>query len=222
MRAGFFAICRWLLLFALASAATPPSEEQQVLQTCRSLFGDPVGSVPNVFEINQDYVLRFAFDRGGRLTSISVTPKYYLEQQEPEWHEYESAPFLSDSEFKSLLAKIGQIRSIGQLVEGDHIGFTSAGKTPFTDRYQHAYVRWESLGPESERGPPAVHAFEVFYLRTHSGTIENLKEPHALFERNVYRVKCDGAWYLVSKKQFQSLSVGRVSSFLAAGPFFTD
>ena len=171
MRAGLFGICCWLLLLALPTAAAPPSEEQLVRQSCRSLFGDPVGPFPDVFEVNQDYVLRFQLDTNGRLIQISVIPKLYLEQQHPEWHEYESAPFLSDGEFKSLLAKIGQIRAIGQLSERDHFGFSSAGKTPFTDRYQHAYVRWVSLGPESEGGPPAVHAFDVFYLRTYSGKI---------------------------------------------------
>ena len=104
-----------LLLFVLQANAA--QEKTQVLENCRRLFGDSVDEKLNLFEVNQEFVLRAGFSVKGKLVKISVVPKYFYEEQHPEWTEPKERPHLANPFYAGVIAKINSIKPLGKFLK---------------------------------------------------------------------------------------------------------
>jgi len=65
------------------------------------------------FSINEFYVLRLNFNRGGQLTQLAVEPKYYYADDHPEWAEPDNFPYLSKAEYDRRVAEVDRIKPKG-------------------------------------------------------------------------------------------------------------
>src|SRR6185295_16867127 len=130
-----------LLLFLSAiGCAAQNLAKSTVLNDCAKVFGESIDTRLNLFEVNPSFVLQPQFDEHDNLTRLSVFPKYFLEEEHPEWTEPPHWPLFLPAEFKSLLNRLDKIVSKGKLVEPGIGGVVTNSTSYFLDKYEHAYV----------------------------------------------------------------------------------
>jgi hypothetical protein len=79
-------------------------------------FGETIDAKLNLFKVNTFYVLHASFGKGDGLEKLEVVPKYYFEEDHPNWKETDSFEALSWNEFQELLTRLDLIKPRGRLL----------------------------------------------------------------------------------------------------------
>lgn len=158
-----------LLLTLNLMVPTRASERESVLRSLREMFGAPVDVKVNLFEVNRFYVLRVQFDRRERLSELAVEPKYYFEQNHPDWEEPSDFAFLSKAEYESLLLRLDKIRPRGHLLRASSVSVVTNLTAHHKDVYQNAVLVWGELVDlrRGENPPLQVRWFRLQFSGTH-------------------------------------------------------
>jgi hypothetical protein len=149
---------------SLRCAPDPDADarEERVNRMCIQLFGPMIDQRMGLYAVNPSYVLSLNFDRHGNVISLRVEPKYYYDWVHIDWEQRDGFPHLALSEYQRLLAQIGQIKSLGPLMQS--VTTNSSGWREETHR--DAVLEWDEVGSPS---PPdvsrLVRSFTVFYVK---------------------------------------------------------
>ena len=160
-----------VVLACLAALVCAPStygeasEKESVLRACRHLFGEPIDTKQNLFQVNRFYVLRAKFDNRGRLELLAVEPKYYFEESHPEWREPGNFANLTKAEYENLLARLDSVRPKGRLIKpASGISVVTNMTAWHQAVYKHAVLEWgEVVDLRREENAP----LEVRWIRLH-------------------------------------------------------
>jgi len=126
--------------------AANASERATVLNSCSEQFGAAVDLKLNLFEVSRFYVLRVQFDRRGRLSELAVEPKYFFENDHPDWQAPSDFAFLSKADYESLLVRLDKIRPRGHLVkESSGISVVTNLTAHRKVVYRNAVLTWGEL-----------------------------------------------------------------------------
>ena len=212
-------ILAWLLP-GVCHSQTQSGQLQITLKLAESFFGPEVRGHQHLFELNKDYVLKLQFGRGGEFIGVSVIPKYYLEEAEPQWSEPEYVVGMTGEEYKDLLTKVEKLRGIGPLLHKGSIGIVTNSKLWLLDRYQSAFVRriLNLTIQEPESAPESIHTFSVYFLRKVEGNVEDKQHINQPGMDEQWKLKIAGCWYLVPEQEFNKAESGNIASLYAAGP----
>jgi hypothetical protein len=139
------------------------SEKESILQICNQLFGAPLDTKQNLFEINPFYVLQVKFDNRGGLRQLAVEPKYFFEESHPEWEEPDNFTNLTKAEYENLLARLDSVKSKGALMKpASGISVVTNMTAWHKAVYQYAVLEWGEV-VDLRRGENAP--LEVRWLR---------------------------------------------------------
>ncbi|HEX8735009.1 MAG TPA: hypothetical protein VF721_06795 [Pyrinomonadaceae bacterium] len=135
-------ICFLFLSLLLVLQANAAQEKAQVLENCRRLFGDSVDEKLNLFEVNQQFVLRAEFSEKGKLVKILVEPKYFYEEEHPEWTEPKERPHLANSVYADVIAKINSIKPFGNFLRKKWDGVITNSTDYRREYYKNAVLEY--------------------------------------------------------------------------------
>jgi hypothetical protein len=107
----------FLALCLPAIARTPPKgDKENILARCEQFFGPTVDAALNLYEANSFYVLQANFDTKNKLERLRIVPKYYFDDEHPDWTESKTFEYLSSVQYQNLLTRTDLIRPRGKLV----------------------------------------------------------------------------------------------------------
>lgn len=162
----FIALATLVVLSCASSALARVSEKDATLQICRQLFNAAVDEKQNLFEVNAFYVLQVKFDERGRLEELAVEPKYFFEESHPEWEEPVNFAYLSEVEYKTLVALLDTVKPKGVLKkQGAGSSFITNLTAHHKDIYEHAVLQWGEIVDlrRPENAPLQVRFFRLKY-----------------------------------------------------------
>lgn len=202
--------CAALVLLLAISGAGQNISKPKALAACSSVFGATVDVKLNLFEVNSMFILEPRFDVHDNLTALSVFPKYFLEEQHPEWTEPPHWPLLSEADYQILLARTDRVVAKGNLIAAG-LGGTVTNSTYYPrDRYERAYVIRGQTGD-------MVRFFDVYPIHQIEGTIR--KRRHRKFlDDDFYQVLVGKLNYLMVRADYLKLGRGSKQKFSVVGP----
>ena len=148
MRLKIFTVVLVSLVFtALVSASSAKTSDKiSVLRSCTDLFGAPVDSKRNLFEVSRFYALKVQFDNGGKLKELAVEPKYFYQEHNSAWVEPADFAFLSRAEYEEILGRLDNIKPRGRLIrESSAISIVTNMTAHHHDVYENAVLSWGEL-----------------------------------------------------------------------------
>ncbi len=158
-----------LASFVLASdVAAKPSEQTRVLQLCTKTYGATVDQKRNLFSLNEFYVLRLNFNRRGRLMLLAVEPKYYYDDDHPDWAEPDHFPYLSKTEYERLVAEVDGVKPKGPLVKpASPVSFVTNMTAWRRETHRAGILEWGELVDlgRGDNAPLLVRWFRVYYSK---------------------------------------------------------
>lgn len=167
--------CLILLLFSF-SLGVHGTERKDVLQKCDRFFGKPIDEKPFIlYEINSLFVLSTEFNKSDELTVLNILPKYYFEEQHPEWKEPDQRPKLSSIEYEDILQKLETIKPRGALVSVSPAGVILNDTVWHFSYYENSYwdrgsnTVWNEAGNEGIGY--TVRSLTVSFMSTVKGRV---------------------------------------------------
>jgi hypothetical protein len=171
------------------------------------------------YEVNSDYFLRSEFQKNCDLVKIDVSPKYFWEYLNPDWKEPKGGIGLLDDQYKELLDKIDQIKSLGTLIRKGEGGEVDNATLWLRDRYAKAYVQRrlrDVLGKHDE--PMKVTSFTIYFIKSVAGRVSDKRISGGSTPERQARLKIAGRWYWVDEVEYGKAVIGKQGVFRAAGP----
>ena len=166
----------------------------------------------NLYEIDDGFLLRPIFNENKELISIRIAPKYFFEENHPEWSEPELPPTIPLKMYRQLLPRIQMVERFGNLVHKGRSGITMNVRTSFWDEYSGAIIE-RAMFRKTPKEKYEVAWFTIWFFREITGKIDS-KEMTLVGAR----VRVDGKWFMVAAKRFGSLVDETRTSLKAAGP----
>jgi hypothetical protein len=194
------------------------------LKLARNLFGPEIRDEPHLFELNKDYVLKIQFDKVSEISGISIIPKYYLQEIEPEWNEPDYIVEMNDDEYREILSKAEKLKSLGSLVRSGSVGIVTGSRLGLLDEYQSAFVR-RFVIPTSQDLDGKIdqfHAAYIYFLRRIKGIAKEKRFINQVGMDKQWKLKINDCWYLVTEQEFDKTRLGKRDAFYAAGPLESD
>jgi hypothetical protein len=203
------------LLPAWGSAGARP--KTACLDGAQAIFGEPAHLKPRLYEVDKDYALRFTVDKYCEIRRADVLPKYDWEEVVPSWKEPDYSVGLSEQKYAEILAKIGRLKPIGNLVsEGVGYAVMNSKVSP-VDEYEQAFVK-RVVYCCAEDGPASIFSFSVIFTRKVEGKVEDVKQFTLPNGGKRIEVNISDDWYLISPEEFKKVKVGRTTVLNVAGP----
>ncbi|MEP6902460.1 MAG: hypothetical protein ABJA66_11965 [Actinomycetota bacterium] len=131
-------LCLILLLFSFLIVSA--SEKDKVMQVSRQIFGEPIDTRRNLFNINRFYVYRLDFDKQNRMSELAIEPKYYFSTSHPDWEETEDFKPLTFTAYKNLLGQLELVKTKGNLISKDQIDIVGNATAFHQDHYEHSLL----------------------------------------------------------------------------------
>jgi len=148
--------------------AAKPTERTRVLRFCTQTYGAIADQKRNLFSISEFYVLRLSFDRAGWLTELAVEPRYYYDEDHPDWAEPDNFPYLSKAEYDRLVAEVDRIKPKGPLVKPASLTSVVTNMTARRRQSHRAGIlEWGELVDLrcADDAPLLVKWFRVYYSK---------------------------------------------------------
>ena len=204
-----------LLVFQLNVFAQ--HDKQHILRLFEETFGKSIDTTLNLYEANELFVVRPEFESNDTLFRISVVPKYWFEDQHPEWKEPDARPHLNRAGYDAVVAKINSIKPFGKVLGNDSEGVRVAVITNFTD-YRHEYYEngdleyLESFYWDKETNKERIRAIYINLFHYVEGKIDG-KRFDKYSNREPFLVAVGEKNYYVDKTTYGRLKKGKVNVF---------
>lgn len=145
--------------------AVTQADRETVLQACAAVFGPPIDSQNNLFEVNRFFILEARFDESGRLLQLGVLPKHWFSEAHPEWEEVDEVGELTEPEYKTLLGKLEGVRAKGRIVQRAKFPVVKGSTARIRDRYKGAVLETGDAvdARRLEEAPRAIKYFIVYF-----------------------------------------------------------
>lgn len=197
-----------------------PTWSQDALKAAEQLFGPSVQGHPCLFEINGEYALKIRVTKSGDVTRIEVSPKYFFQEQVPEWKEPDHVVGLANNDYLELLSKVARLKPVGRVISEGKIGAVTNSKLWLLDEYQNAFIqrRLNRTAKDIPNTPDTMHSFSVYYFHGVEGLIEDKQTTDEFGSGYRYKIKIGGCLYLTSKSEFTKAKKGQRALINAAGP----
>lgn len=198
-----------VLLIAIGCSAQN-IQKPAALNACSSLFGKPIDTKLNLFEVNSLFVLEPRFDAHDNLTALSIFPKYFLEEEHPEWTEPKDWPLLSEAEYQTLLTRLDGVAAKGQLIAAGFGSVVTNSTNYPRDRYEHAYViRGEVVDK--------VRFLDVYPIHQIEGMVRRRRH-YKFLNEEFYQVLVGEMNYFMEPTDYRKLKRGSTQKLAVVGP----
>lgn len=167
----------------------------------------------NYYGYGGKYLIDAIFNEDCQLVEIKVMPKSW----KIEISEDDEQKNLSFEEYKSLLEKINQIRSIGSFSFADKIGVTSNSKSWLRDHYQEAFIDKSMLFiPENTVTIVQVHSFTILYKHILKGKVTDKINGSDSFRKRS-SIQVNDRWYEFNPNDIGKVNIGEEGVFEVFG-----
>lgn len=137
------ALVFFFMLILVNSAFSQSTEKNEILRLCGKSFQRIADKERILFEVNRFHVLRAEFDKRNRLIEMAIEPKYYFEDDHPDWKESDDFADLSEVEFSTLRTQLERIKPTGELVQPANSILVVTNMTGWkTEYYSKASLTW--------------------------------------------------------------------------------
>ena len=138
-----------LLVLVVSCVHGQANERDQVIRLLGESYR-PVADAKNIlFDVDRFRVIRAEFDKRKRLIELAVEPKYYFEEEHPEWAEPDEFANLSRVEFLELSTKLKRVKDLGKMVQSvNTIAVVTNSTAWYTEYYQNASFTWGAVGDD--------------------------------------------------------------------------
>jgi len=170
------------LALLLAGSATQASA--QTSSSCESLFGPRVAT-PELFEVNEHYVLRIDRDASGGIEVAAIEPKYFYRDIFKEWGEQGEFEYLSTEEFEDLVERLEKLRPKGLFLRRDDSQVVTNTTCWRKAIHEKAVLSWGELCDigRGESAPRLIRWIKVTYGPSRHGGQTGQRQPQSVSGR---------------------------------------
>jgi hypothetical protein len=138
-----------------------------VLPQVTGTFGQPVDEDLGLYDVNRFYVLQVEFDDSDSLIKLSIYPKYYFEESNPDWADTGENKHLVWTQYKELLKKLTKIAPLGKLIEpASPISIVTNMTAWQTEKYENGLL---TLGVFTDAAREGSDEIELKWFRIEYG-----------------------------------------------------
>ena len=206
----------YLFLFCvvlLPTAAFAQSEKDRILPILEHRFGKSIDTKLNLYELNEYFVISPHFDLHGTLVTVSVIPKYFLNDSHPEWEEPYERPHLLPNEYNVAVSIFSSIKPFGRLLaryEDPSITNSTIYRHEYYDKADLTYL--ESFYFDRNTDKERVRSISINFSHTVIGNIIGKKFDR--FDTNHPFLGCTSdACYYVDRSTYRRLKENVNSTF---------
>jgi hypothetical protein len=170
-----------------------------------------------IFTIDDSYVLQAIYYEKTLLGEVRIVPRYFFHDTHPEWIEPDEPVVMTSGTYRSQLARIQTLKSLGRLLKEGDVGITLNLRTSFRDVYEGGIVEREMFRNTPDQ-PDEVASFRALYFRNISGKLESVEAAGIQMPEQSHRIKINGEWYWTMDHSTKASVPGQVVEIVAAGP----
>lgn len=206
------------LSFFSAERASSAQTKSDYLDRVQRVFGKPAYLTPPLFAVSNDYALRLRVNKKFEITRIDVFPKYGFEELVPSWKEPDYSVGMSEKQFDEILARIGEVKRIGHLINRGFDYVVMNSKVVPVDEYEQGFVRRVAYCCPKQDDLGTVFSFSVIYNRVVRGKVKDINQSKLPDGSQRIKVRINGHWYLISVAEVKKVRLGRTGAWNVAGP----
>jgi hypothetical protein len=180
----------------------------QIRKGSERIFGTPIDTKKNVFEVNKRFVLEILSYNDDQFVGFAVYPNYGQNNCNKQWEGEMSSPELAFDEYQALLKKISSINKIGPLKVQGKLGPVTNSRMFLVDTYANSYVE-NVVFSDYFANHQTILAFNVYYLKQIRLKAE---------AKTRDRIKAGEYWYLGDAANVRKAVMGKSFNFPVAGP----
>ena len=211
---GLLGVATLILSYSSSQALSVPSI------TCEDEFVKLFSQADTkecIFTIDDNYVLQAIYYETTSLAEVRIVPRYFFHDTHPGWIEPDEPVVMTSGTYRSLLARIQTVKSLGRLLKEGDVGITLNLRTSFRDVYEDGIVEREMFRNSPDK-PYDVASFRALYFRNISGKLESVEAAGIQMPEPSHRIKINGEWYWTLDHSTKASVPGQVINILAAGP----
>ncbi len=133
-----------IVLFLAVSIAHGQSNERDRVIGKLSKTYDRVKDEKRVlFELDKFRVIRAEFNKQRSLIELAVVPKYYFDEDRPEWEATDDFVNMTKAEFETLSSELAKVKPIGKKVEAvNRIAIVTNMTAWYSEYFEKASLTW--------------------------------------------------------------------------------
>ncbi|MBP6212283.1 MAG: hypothetical protein KA447_04510 [Pyrinomonadaceae bacterium] len=132
-----------VLLGVVSSVQGQSTERDRVLRLLGESYQRVTDAKIILFEFDRFHVIRPKFDNRKKLIELALEPKYYFEDDHPDWAEPDDFANLSRAEFIELSTKLKNIKDLGKIVQSVNTISAVTNMTAwYAEYYRNASFTW--------------------------------------------------------------------------------
>lgn len=132
-----------VLLGVVSSVQGQSTERDRVLRLLGESYQRVTDAKIILFEFDRFHVIRPKFDNRKKLIELALEPKYYFEDDHPDWAEPDDFANLSRAEFEKLSTDLGRIKALGKKIESvNRIAIVTNMTAWYSECYRNASLTW--------------------------------------------------------------------------------
>jgi hypothetical protein len=207
-------VCFLIILLSFVFTVKAEGEKAQVLQSCEKLFGKTLDEKLNLFEVNQLFVLQPEFNEKGFLVKISVEPKYFYEEEHPEWKEPKERPHLANADYADVIAKINSIKPLGKFLNEVFNGAVTNSTVYTTEYFKDSILDYgETPIWQRDAVKEFVRFIRITYFQDVEGRIKKKKSCSFCFGVKFLVNVGEETNYYVEEETYNKLKKGKTATF---------
>jgi hypothetical protein len=182
-------------------------------------FGKSVVATAPLYEVTPEYAMEIGLGSNCDVLQIKVSPKYFWEEDVPQWVEPDNAVSLQENQYAEILEKVQRLKLVGSLIERSHdtVYYVTNSKTYHWDRYERAFINRVMHCCPSDT-PELMFSFTIYFPHNVQGKVTDTRPVPLSNDAHIPTVRIGDHWYLASATEFEKAKIGKRVTLNLAGP----